>query len=127
MSQSGLDEVRQRYVDLFGAVPPGIERRLTLGERADRIDAVIAIEELRNALIHHNALDPKVQQLVHFGQLLAMLRLGPAELHAKAALKAGATLEELMGVAETSLITSGMPSYAAGIDIIHTLLNEYGS
>lgn len=59
-----------------------------------------------------------MQQLVHFGQLLALGRAGPARLHARGALRAGATESDLAGVAETALITAGMPAYSLGVEII---------
>ena len=48
----------------------------------------------------------------------ALGRDGPARLHAKAALLAGGSLEELVGVAETALVTAGMPAYALAMEVI---------
>ncbi|GAA3083804.1 hypothetical protein GCM10020000_82580 [Streptomyces olivoverticillatus] len=62
-----------------------------------------------------------MQQLVHFGQLLALGRAHPARLHAQGALHAGAGIADLIGVTETSLITSGVPAYALGMEIIAEL------
>lgn len=121
MTTPTASEIRDRYRTTFGAVPPGIERRLALAEATDRIEAVGAIEELRTVLLARNPLDPKTQQLVHFAQLVALGREGPARLHARAAVRNGATLHELVGVAETSLVTSGMPAYALAIDVIAEL------
>jgi alkylhydroperoxidase/carboxymuconolactone decarboxylase family protein YurZ len=47
----------------------------------------------------------------------------PALLHAQGALRAGATLVDLVGVAETSLVTAGIPAYALAIEIIAELLD----
>jgi 4-carboxymuconolactone decarboxylase len=63
-----------------------------------------------------------VQQLAHFGQLLALGRPGPARIHARGALHAGASLADLAGVAETALLTAGAPAYALGIEIVAELL-----
>ncbi|WP_326681562.1 hypothetical protein [Streptomyces sp. NBC_01237] len=52
-------------------------------------------------------LGARVQQLVHFGQLLALGRAYPARLHTCGALHAGAALANLVGVAESALLTSG--------------------
>ncbi len=64
-----------------------------------------------------------MQQLVHFAQLVALGREGPARLHAAGAQRAGATLADLVGVAETSLVTAGMPAYALAVEIIAGLGN----
>ena len=120
---SRADAVRDRYRDVFGVVPEGIEQRLTVARASGRIEAVEAIEALRRALLAENPLEPRVQQLVHFAQLVALGREGPARLHAAGAQRAGATLADLVGVAETSLVTAGMPAYALAVEIIADLGN----
>lgn len=120
------DQIRQRYVALFGTVPPAIEARLALGQATGRTEAVAAVEGLREELIHNNPLGPKTGQLVHFGQLLALGREAPARLHAKSARRGGATLAELVGVAELALITAGMPAYSLGIEILSELSQDEG-
>ena len=112
------DAIRARYRELLGAVPPAIEDRIRLCQRAGRTGALGAVEELRAALIMDNPLERKVAQLVHFGQLLVLGRAGPARLHAAAARRAGADLRELLGVAELALITGGMPAYSLGVEIL---------
>jgi alkylhydroperoxidase/carboxymuconolactone decarboxylase family protein YurZ len=47
-----------------------------------------------------------------------------ALLHARAALRAGARFEDLAGVAETALITAGVPGYSLGLHAIEILLEE---
>lgn len=66
-------------------------------------------------------LGARVQQLVHFGQLLALGRAYPARLHTCGALHAGAALANLVGVAESALLTSGRAAYALGIEIVAEL------
>ena len=121
------EAVRDRYHAMFGAVPSGIEDRLSVAQAAGRLDAVEAIEALRQALLTNNPLEPRVQQLVHFGQLLALDRAAPARLHARGALRAGASTADLAGVGETALVTSGMPAYSLGIEIIAELLRAEDS
>ncbi len=120
----GFDTIRARYIELTGKVPPSIETRIEVNKQAGRLDAVEAIEELRQVLIMNNPLGRKVGQLVHFSQLVALGDATPARLHARSAFKAGATISELVGVAELSLITSGMPAYSLAIEIIGELLEE---
>ncbi len=45
-------------------------------------------------------------------------------MHARAALRAGATLPELMGAVELALITSGVPAYSLGVEVLSKLLIE---
>ena len=118
--------IRAKYTELFGTVPAAIEARLALADQTGRQQAVEAIEALRQVLIMDNPLGPKTGQLVHFGQLLATGKAGPARLHARAARNAGATLSELAGVAELALITAGMPAYSLGVEILSELAAEDG-
>ncbi len=111
-------DISGRYEATFGVLPPSVAARMALSEAAGRSAATEAIENLRGVLLAKNALGAKVQQLVHFAQLLALGAKEPARLHAAAAARAGATLEELVGVAETSLITAGMPAYAMAMELI---------
>ncbi|MHB1536723.1 MAG: carboxymuconolactone decarboxylase family protein [Acidimicrobiales bacterium] len=115
------EAVRDRYRRIFGDVPAGIDDRLYVAEATGRLGAVETIEALRQSLLAENPLEPRVQQLVHFAQLVALGRERPARLHARGALRAGATLTDLVGVAETSLVTSGMPAYGLAVEIIAAL------
>jgi len=118
------EAVRDRYRAVFGTVPAGIEDRIAVAEATDRLGALETIEELRRVLLAGNPLDARVQQLVHFAQLVALGRAEPARLHARGALRAGATLRDLVGVAETSLVTSGMPAYALAVEIVAEILPD---
>lgn len=124
---SGAAQIRASYVALTGAVPPAIEARLALAGRTGRQAAVAAVEALRAELIMANPLGRRTGQLVHFAQLVALGRAGPARLHARAARLAGATFEELVGVAELALITAGMPAYSLGVEIVSELIAEEGT
>ena len=118
------EDIRANYRDLLGQVPSNIEKRLALAEAADRTDAIVAIEAWREELLHRNALDRRTQQLVHFALLIGSGEEIPARLHATGALKAGATMRELFGVAETAAITGGMPAFSRAVDIITDAITE---
>lgn len=127
MPADRAEAVRERYRSVFDSVPASIEDRLRVAQSTGRLDAVEAIETLRRALLADNPLEPRVQQLVHFGQLLSLKRAGPARLHARGALRAGAVEADLIGVAETALVTAGMPAYSLGVEIIAELLGPSDS
>jgi alkylhydroperoxidase/carboxymuconolactone decarboxylase family protein YurZ len=121
---SRAEAIRDRYRSTLGAVPRGAEDRLRLAEEHDRLDTEEAIMALRHIVLTDNALGPRVQQLVHFGQLLALGRSDPARIHARGALHAGATTADLIGVAESAVLTAGVPAYALGIEIIAELIRQ---
>jgi 4-carboxymuconolactone decarboxylase len=106
------------YRTLFGEIPPHVRDRWATLAGAGRAASIEKIEQMRGQLIANNPLGLKVQQLVHFGQLLVVGSEGPARLHARAALRQGATVEELIGVAETALITGGIAAFSLGIRLI---------
>ncbi|MFF4646227.1 carboxymuconolactone decarboxylase family protein [Streptomyces sp. NPDC001389] len=115
---SRAEAVRDRYRSTLGAVPEGVEERLGLAQEYGRLPTEEALAELRHIVLTDSPLGARVQQLVHFGQLLALGRAHPARIHARGALHAGAAIADLVGVAETALITAGVPAYALGTEII---------
>lgn len=121
LTPSERDRYDANYIALFGDVSENAHRRWEVADRLGRADLVRLIEDLRIKAIHENSLGIKVQQLVQFGQLVALGKKPAAEHHAQAALKAGATVDELLGVVETAFITGGVPAYSLGIEIIAAL------
>ncbi|KDN84630.1 carboxymuconolactone decarboxylase family protein [Kitasatospora cheerisanensis] len=127
-AESGRAEaLRERYRTTLGAVPPAVEDRLRVAQAFGRLATEEAFTALRHVVLADSPLGGRVQQLVHFGQLLALGRAEPARIHARGALHAGAGIAELIGVAETALITAGTPAYALGIEIVVELLPEQGA
>jgi 4-carboxymuconolactone decarboxylase len=119
-----FEKVASGYRDFFGEVPPALAKRFELAEKTGTLEAAYAIEQMRTKLIYENPLGAHVQQLVHFGQLLALGKAEPARLHARTALRHGATISELVGVVLTSLITAGVPAYSLGVDIVAELAGD---
>lgn len=109
------------YLILRGSIPQEARQRWQTLERHGRGDLAKAVEAVRSLAITGNPLGLKIQQLVHFGQLLVFERREGALTHAKAALRAGATTRDLVGVAETALITSGVSGYNLGLSIVAEL------
>ncbi|MFF0299026.1 carboxymuconolactone decarboxylase family protein [Kitasatospora sp. NPDC004615] len=120
------EALRARYRTTLGAVPRAVEDRLRVAQAFGRLTTEEAFTTLRHIVLADSPLGGRVQQLVHFGQLLALGRPEPARIHARGALHAGAGIADLIGVAETALITSGTPAYALGIEIVVELLQEEG-
>ncbi|MEU3469020.1 carboxymuconolactone decarboxylase family protein [Streptomyces sp. NPDC006687] len=118
------EAVRERYRSTLGAVPHGVEERLRLAGEFGRLPTEEALAALRHVVLADSPLGARVQQLVHFGQLLALGREEPARIHARGALHAGAGIADLIGVAETALITAGVPAYALGTGLIAELLPD---
>ncbi|MFF4367136.1 carboxymuconolactone decarboxylase family protein [Streptomyces sp. NPDC001594] len=121
-SAARTEAVRERYRSTLGTVPAGVQERLRLAERSGRLATEEALAALRHLVLTDSPLGARVQQLVHFGQLLALGRAEPARIHALGALHAGAGIADLVGVAETALITAGVPAYALGTEIVAGLL-----
>ncbi|GLX24010.1 hypothetical protein Slala02_77360 [Streptomyces lavendulae subsp. lavendulae] len=121
---SRVEAVRDRYRSTLGAVPGGVQDRLRLAQEFGRLPTEEALAALRHVVLTDSPLGARVQQLVHFGQLLALGRAHPARIHAQGALHAGAAMADLVGVAETALITAGVPAYALGTEIIAELLTR---
>ncbi|MFE7041618.1 carboxymuconolactone decarboxylase family protein [Streptomyces atratus] len=119
---SRTEAIRDRYRSTLGTVPGGVQERLRLAQEFGRLSTEEAIAALRHIVLTENPLGARVQQLVHFGQLLSLGRAHPARIHAQGALHAGAGIADLIGVAETALITAGVPAYALGTEIIAELL-----
>ncbi|MEV5680753.1 MULTISPECIES: carboxymuconolactone decarboxylase family protein [unclassified Streptomyces] len=119
---SRTEAIRDRYRSTLGTVPGGVQERLRLAQEFGRLPTEEAIAALRHIVLTDNPLGARVQQLVHYGQLLALGRAHPARIHAQGALHAGAGIADLIGVAETALITAGVPAYALGTEITAELL-----
>src|SRR5436189_3394156 len=96
MDPAELERLRQRYVELIGFVPPRIQARTDLLARVDP-ELLEMQENLRQHCMYPSVFDVKTTQLMLFGMLLMNLQ-DAAKLHAIAAYRAGATVEELSAV-----------------------------
>lgn len=109
------------YHAMLGEVPSHVRERWTAVAALGRPELIEAIEGLRAVAIKDNPLGLRVQQLVQLGQLLVLGQEGPARLHAKAALRHGASLLDLLGVVETAFVTAGVPAFSLGVRILDEL------
>lgn len=117
-----LDQLESRYTDMIGFTPPKIAKRLKLGMQVDP-DLVAALEDWRIAALTPKALDQKTVQLMSFAILLVQTSEAAAN-HAKAAIRAGATLEELHASAAIAALFRGVAAFNLAGEILSTLFPE---
>jgi alkylhydroperoxidase/carboxymuconolactone decarboxylase family protein YurZ len=117
-----IEEFEQRYIDMLGFTPPKIAKRLKLGMRTDP-HLLAALEDWRIAALTPAALDQKTVQLMSFAILLAQTSAAAAN-HARAAVKAGATREELHATAGLAALFRGLAAFNMAGEIINELFPE---
>jgi alkylhydroperoxidase/carboxymuconolactone decarboxylase family protein YurZ len=117
-----IEEFEQRYIDMLGFTPPKIAKRLKLGMRTDP-HLLAALEDWRLAALTPDALDQKTVQLMSFAILLAQTSEAAAN-HARAAVKAGATREELHATAGLAAVFRGLAAFNMAGEIINELFPE---
>ena len=117
-----LAEFEQRYQDMIGYTPPKIAKRLKLGMAVDP-DLLAALEDWRIAALTPDALDAKTVQLICFAVLLAQTSEA-ATNHARAAVKAGATMEELHATAGLAALFRGVAAFNLAGEIIAGLFPD---
>ncbi|MBX5455433.1 MAG: carboxymuconolactone decarboxylase family protein [Thermogemmatispora sp.] len=128
LSQEQLAELRQRYSELIGFVPPRVQARTDLLARLDP-DFLLLQEEIRRRAMYPSCFDTKTAQLMLFGMLLVLLS-DAAHLHARAARRAGATWEELNAVVNLAFLFRGLPAGNLGAQILEQLVadeDQHGS
>jgi alkylhydroperoxidase/carboxymuconolactone decarboxylase family protein YurZ len=106
--QQKIDALEENYKHILGFVPERIHSRITLGIET-AAEMTEGIEKLRAQLLEPEALDLKTSQLMAFGMLLMNLSQA-AENHAVAALRAGATVQELQATAGIAFVFRGIPA-----------------
>jgi alkylhydroperoxidase/carboxymuconolactone decarboxylase family protein YurZ len=119
-----LDDLERRYRDMIGLVPPKIAKRLKLGLQVDP-GIVTALEDWRIAALTPQALDQKTVQLMSFAILLVQTSDAAAN-HARAAIKAGATLQELHAAAAIATLFRGVAAFNLAGEILGAQFPEGG-
>ncbi len=120
--QHTLAEFERRYEDMIGFTPPKVAKRLKLGMSIDP-GLLAALEDWRIAALTPEAIDAKTVQLICFAILLAQTSEAAAN-HARAAVKAGATREELHAVAGLAALFRGLAAFNMAGEIIGALFPE---
>ena len=111
-----IEEFEKPYKDMIGFMPGKVAKRLKLGVRTDPA-LLAALEDWRLAALTPDALDPKTVQLMAFAILLVQTSEAAAN-HAKAAVKAGATLEELHATAGVASLFRGLAAFNLAGEIL---------
>lgn len=122
LSDDQLQGYRDFYVDLLGFVPPRIQARTDLLARVDP-DLLAMQEDLRRHCMYPPCFDVKTAQLMLFGMLLMNLQ-DAARLHALAAYRAGASVEELTAVVNLAFLFRGLSAANVGAEIIQSVVKE---
>ena len=117
-----IEELEQRYKDMIGFMPGKVAKRLHLGMRTDP-ELLTALEDWRLAALTPDALDAKTVQLMAFAILLVQTSEAAAN-HAKAAVKAGATLAELHAAAGLAALFRGLAAFNLAGEILSEMFPE---
>lgn len=120
--QKLIDDLEESYKHTLGFVPDRIHSRISLGIDT-AAEMTEAVERLRAQLLEPEALDLKTSQLMAFGMLLINLSQA-AENHAIAALRAGATVQELQAVAGIAFVFRGIPAINLSGEAIASALKK---
>ena len=117
-----IQHYRDFYTELIGFVPPRIQARTDLLARLDP-ELLAMQEQIRAHCMYPKCFDVKTVQLMLFGMLLMNLQ-DAAKLHATAAYRAGATLEELNAVVSLAFLFRGLSAANYGAEIIQAIAKE---
>ena len=121
MSKTAAEYFRS-YEELIGFVPPRIQARIKLGLDVDA-ELLEMVEALRGRAMYPQCFDVKTAQLILFAVLLS--HVAPAsEYHARGAVRAGATREELHAVAGLAFLFRGLPAFNLGAEVINKIFEE---
>jgi alkylhydroperoxidase/carboxymuconolactone decarboxylase family protein YurZ len=111
-----IEEFRATYEQMLGFVPPRVQQRFAASAESNP-EVLLAQERLRNLIMYPEALDQKTVQLVLFGILHAKLS-DAAKLHGLAALRAGATWDELRAVVDLAFLFTGFSAANRGPQVL---------
>lgn len=110
------------YRELIGFVPPRIQERVKLGLDVDP-GLLDQVEALRASAMYPTCFDTKTAQLILFAVLLD--QISPAsEYHARGAVRAGATREELHAIAGLVFLFRGLPAFNLAGEVINKIFKD---
>ena len=101
-----LEALKANYREMIGLVPPKVAKRLEFSAAVDP-DGLQQLEAIRKDYLDSKHIDQKTVQLIAFAILLTQTSAA-SEFHARAALRAGATKEQLMDAAKVAFLFRGL-------------------
>ncbi|MFG6198403.1 carboxymuconolactone decarboxylase family protein [Nonomuraea sp. JJY05] len=111
-----IEDFRATYQEMLGFVPPRVQQRFAASAETNP-EVLLAQERLRNLIMYPEALEQKTVQLVLFGILHAKLS-DAAKLHGLAALRAGASWDELRAVVDLAFLFTGYSAANRGPQVL---------
>jgi 4-carboxymuconolactone decarboxylase len=117
-----VEEYRAAYTDLIGFVPPRIQARTDLLARVDP-ELLEMQEQLRQHCMYPKEFDTKTSQLMIFAIMLTQLN-NAAKLHAIAAVRAGATLDELQATINLVFLFRGLSAANLGAELVQGMIRD---
>jgi alkylhydroperoxidase/carboxymuconolactone decarboxylase family protein YurZ len=117
-----LAKFRDRYVELFGFLPPLPAARFEFSGEVNP-EFLRRAEKLREHAFYSDVFDVKTTNLMLFGMLLVEHNQA-AQMHALAARRAGATWEELHKVVELAAATGSLGPANQGSAMLKTLRDK---
>lgn len=118
-----FESIEAVYQKLIGYMPPRMKQRVQRGLRIDPKFTEM-VETLRDHAVAPKALDLKTSQLIAFGILLNNLSHAAVN-HGCAALRAGATEQDLHAVAEMAFLFRGLPALNFAEEAIAGALEQF--
>jgi alkylhydroperoxidase/carboxymuconolactone decarboxylase family protein YurZ len=122
IADAEVEAYRAFYEELIGFLPPRIRARTDLLARVDP-ELLEMQEDLRRHCMYPKSLDVKTAQLMIWAIMLTQLN-NSARLHGIAALRAGATLEELQAVTNLVFLFRGLSAANLGAELIQSMIRD---
>ena len=119
---ASLSDYQKFYDDMIGYMPPRIRARVELGLEVDP-DITEQIETLRMNARTPDCLDQLTVQLIAFVVLLTQ-RAPAATNHARAAIKVGATRQQLHAAASMAVVGGGRGPRIRSGEVINQAFEE---
>ena len=122
MSEDKQGQYEQTYEELIGFTPPRIKNRIRAGLECDP-ELLDMVEKIRTRAMYPKSMDTKTAQMILFAVLLS--HVSPAaEYHGRAAMRAGASKQELHDVAALAFLFRGLPAFNLGAELLNTIYDE---
>ncbi|MFQ5970805.1 MAG: carboxymuconolactone decarboxylase family protein [Alphaproteobacteria bacterium] len=116
-----LEDYEKHYDDMIGYTPERVRERIKVGLELDP-ELLHQIETLRLNALTPDCLDPKTVQLIAFAILLTQ-RAPAAVNHGRAAVKVGATKEQLHAAVALAFLFGGIGPLNLGGEAIRDIFD----